>query len=71
MVKREVDGALPGLLVGFVSEAVVAARPDLAETVGWQVRAPRGEKFTPDQPVECWLVSGMEVATKRAAPSTS
>ena len=61
MSKRLNVDALPGVSVGFVGEEIIAARSDLYDYQGWQVRAPRAATCMPDQPVECWLVGGQEI----------
>ena len=61
MSKRLNVDALPGASVGFVGEEIIAARSDLRDYQGWQVRAPRAATCMPDQPVECWLVGGREM----------
>ena len=52
--------ALPGACIGYVGDLLISERDDLRESRFLQVRAPISATGEPGQPVECWLVSGVE-----------
>ena len=48
---------VPGVLVGYIGDALAIARSELGYCHGQQVRVPRETVFL-GQPVECWLGGG-------------
>ena len=48
---------VPGVLVGYIGDALATARSELGYCHGQQVRVPRETVFL-GQPVECWLGGG-------------